>query len=272
MLFPCWDAGPTLKQHWSGVYWVPFTPRSRCGPLSVRDVYPMLTWCCMVNRLRRWSNIMPSIALTPHVFLGYFLSQGRGSIWYDALFVSSKVANVFTRCHARRAQTHKPLLQTTQCRFNVGPASSTLAQQWINIWWTPRVCWDGRLLPAWLLQFPSADADRQTSRWASSQIADHLRSLWFPCRRNGSVARGCSTAIIRQLSPPVGLLQLCSQPVVWSPCLLLLDRSTSSELGCHQMVPPDWRWSLPPPGGYKHPGVDNNTIPVLVESLPVTFQ
>ena len=220
----CFHVG-TLAQHWNniGLVFIGY------HLLHVQDVVlwasEMFTQC--------WLDVAWSIvydagpALCHHSanasrFSRILSFPGEGGIWYDALFVSSKVANVFTRCHARRAQTHKPLLLTTQCRFNVGPASSTLAQQWINIWWTPRVCWDGRLLPAWLLQFPSADADRQTSRWASSQIADHLRSLWFPCRRNGSVARGCSTAIIRQLSPPAGLLQLCSQPVVWSPCLLLL--------------------------------------------------
>ena len=31
---------------------------------------------------------------------------------------------------------------STQCRFNVGPASSTLAQQWIDIGWMSRVCWE----------------------------------------------------------------------------------------------------------------------------------
>ena len=30
----------------------------------------------------------------------------------------------------------------TQCCFNVGPPSSTLAQHWNSIGWMPRVCWD----------------------------------------------------------------------------------------------------------------------------------
>ena len=77
-------------------------------------------------------------------------------VWFEQSSVTS--ARYWTNCYFNAGPSSATLAQLltnivltspnkhgafTQCCFNVGPSSSTLAQHRNSIGWTPRVCWAG---------------------------------------------------------------------------------------------------------------------------------